>query len=981
MHMQSIKRISDRFASLFIALVLAFVVSGCDTGQDLGKYDTRDELQAADDAYTLNEDLALDGDVSTNDSVGSRTYTLGNAPANGTLTLAANGTFTYTPNLGFFGTDSFTVNVTYGDGTSFTTTTSLTIRQTWDLVWSDEFDGAEVNAANWTAQTGDGSDIAEQDPPLDRWGNNEQQWYLGDNAAVVDGNLVITARAEEVEPGFPYTSARVRSKDKVDIKYGRIEARIKPPAGQGLWSAFWMLPTDSPYVYRPDPAGPLDAHWAGSGELDIMEVINAGTENERIFVTAHFGFPWPLFQLAGTDVDLGAVASDDFHTYAVEWEQDELRWYVDGAHIATAPSDAFYNYYYSGPNTGYAQGPQGAPFDTEFYVLLNLAVGGFLPGEVAAETVFPAEMLVDYVRVYECDIDPVTGAGCASFVDPSADIAPPSSPAVAVIDLYIDGATPLTWQFGENTVTRDLAFASFFDNDGALVLSEVAAADESRGMVIDVNTLGGGNFNFYAESVVKVNGIPLDTDQNITLYGMGNNPNFWELHAAEFKFDLYIDSAGTDVDGSLRVKMDSGFPALGFVELAVADLPQDEWTTISVRVNDLLANCGDSCLDTSDVVGLFVLEPTSMAHVQLDNIQLICGHPTACGVEAPLSGGAVPPPVDSGPPPLFGQLYTTRVGDGWTLWDCCGGSEFVEVDSGDPEYGRVAQFTYNAAPTVNGVEALPNLDLSEFAGGTLEFDVDLDKAPTDTTPDPGNWFLKMEGPEAAIAVEKSLTESLEGVEPTVGAWQHYTFNLDDLAAVPLDAVHLVMIFPTWGTGDGAVVWFDNVEFKPAPGTVYFDSAQEPWSLWDCCGGTAFDEIDSGDPAYRMVAQFTYNDAPTVNGFEALPNVDYSFAAGGTLEFDVYLGKAPNATAPAAGDWFLKMEGPEAAIAVEKPLTDSLEGVNPTVGAWQHYTFNLDDLAAVPLDAVHLVMIFPPWGTGDGAIVWYDNVKFVPPAAP
>jgi hypothetical protein len=160
--MHFIKRIGDRFVSLLLPLALALIVSGCDTGQNLGKYDT--ELQAADDAYTLNEDSSLEGNVSTNDSVGSRTYTLGAAPANGTVTLASDGVFTYTPNPDFFGTDSFTVNVTYGDSTAVTTTTSLTVQDTpdtlaeygWEMVWSDEFDGAELDAANWTAQLGDG---------------------------------------------------------------------------------------------------------------------------------------------------------------------------------------------------------------------------------------------------------------------------------------------------------------------------------------------------------------------------------------------------------------------------------------------------------------------------------------------------------------------------------------------------------------------------------------------------------------------------------------------------------------------------------------------------------------------------------------------------------------------------------------------------------------------------------------------------------
>ena len=121
-------------------------------------------------------------------------------------------------------------------------------------------------------------------------------------------------------------------------------------------------------------------------------------------------------------------------------------------------------------------------------------------------------------------------------------------------------------------------------------------------MVIDVNTVNSGNFSFYA-----VDG------ETIELFGMGNNPNWWELHAGELKFDLYIDSAGTDINSSLLVKMDSGWPALGFVTLPVADLPLDEWTTVSVKVNDLLFNSGDQPLDTSSVVSLFVFEPTSMA--------------------------------------------------------------------------------------------------------------------------------------------------------------------------------------------------------------------------------------------------------------------------------------------------------------------------------------------------------------------------------
>jgi hypothetical protein len=257
--------------------------------------------------------------------------------------------------------------------------------------------------------------------------------------------------------------------------------------------------------------------------------------------------------------------------------------------------------------------------------------------------------------------------------------------------------------------------------------------------------------------------------------------------------------------------MDSGFPALGFVELKVADMPLDEWTTVSVKVNDLIFNSGDQPLDTSAVLNLFVLEPTGMAHVQLDNVQLICGHPTngGCGVK--------PPEVDTPPPsggdPVPGEIYVDAPDPLWALWDCCGGSIPDEIDSGDAEHGMVARYRYLATPTVAGFEAVDGLvDVSSFAGGTLEFDLYLESPPDDTS---GEWFLKIEGPSQDVFTETPLiTGSVEGVAPTVGAWQRYTFNLADLPGGGIDwsAVRYVMVFPTWGTGNNASVWLDNVTF-------------------------------------------------------------------------------------------------------------------------------------------------------------------------
>ena len=196
----------------------------------------------------------------------------------------------------------------------------------WRMVMEEDFSGSALDATMWEAQAGDGSDVG-----LTRWGNNEQQWYLAANATVANGMLTITAK-EEVAPNipatssgsFPYTSARIRTAEKFDIQYGRIEARAKVPEGQGFWPAIWMLPTDSPY----------GTTWAGNGEIDILEVVNAGTDKENVLQTLHYGYAWPLNQRLGVSnlQDNMALNIDltEFNDYALEWDPTEIRWYING---------------------------------------------------------------------------------------------------------------------------------------------------------------------------------------------------------------------------------------------------------------------------------------------------------------------------------------------------------------------------------------------------------------------------------------------------------------------------------------------------------------------------------------------------------------------------------------------------------------------------------------------------------------------------
>ena len=240
------------------------------------------------------------------------------------------------------------------------------------LVWSDEFDGARLDPATWFFETGDGSQYS-----IPGWGNDELQWYLPDNASIENGNLLITARRER-QGNFQFTSARINTRDRFAFRYGRVEARIRLPAGQGIWPAFWLLPQENAY-----------GGWAASGEIDIMEAVNSGASGgNTVHGTIHYGGAWPENRSSGNRHVVESSVTEEFHVYALEWDERELRWYVDDALHATQT-----NWFTSG-----ADFP--APFDRTFYIVLNVAVGGRFPGPPDSTTGFPVTMEVDYVRVY-----------------------------------------------------------------------------------------------------------------------------------------------------------------------------------------------------------------------------------------------------------------------------------------------------------------------------------------------------------------------------------------------------------------------------------------------------------------------------------------------------------------------------------------------------------------------------------------------------
>jgi beta-glucanase (GH16 family) len=281
----------------------------------------------------------------------------------------------------------------------------------WHMVWNDEFEGSDLDTSKWSMTDMYGRDqgrpVWDLSGPCYNGGGNADQCYTSrpENIFLSNGNLVLRALNE---PGFRYTneagyeesrnytSGRIHSRGKGDFTYGRFEASIKLPGEQGSWPAFWMLPSDREY-----------GTWAASGEIDIVESVNLGASAvncpapcKDIHGTLHFGGAWP----DNRQTQSGTAQINDinaFNSYAVEWYPDEIRWFLNGQQYHSNSRSDWY--------TRGASSDPNAPFDRDFHLILNLAIGGNWPGaltypaDISGE--FPRQMEIEYVRVYQCGGD------------------------------------------------------------------------------------------------------------------------------------------------------------------------------------------------------------------------------------------------------------------------------------------------------------------------------------------------------------------------------------------------------------------------------------------------------------------------------------------------------------------------------------------------------------------------------------------------
>lgn len=835
----------------------------------------------------------------------------------------------------------------------------------WKLVWSDEFSSTSIDSTKWNFEVN-----------CTGGGNNEKQCYTAsnENAFISNGMLNIVAKPAPAGAEKPYTSARLTTKNKGDFKYGRFEMRAKLPSGQGSWPAFWMMPTDSVY-----------GDWPRSGEIDIMEAVNLkvtdadGKVENNVHGTLHYGKAWPNNASSGKAYPFatGKNPADDFHTYAVEWQQGEIRWYVDDYLYATQrQSDVRFNSkgqavglkhrgwfseYYDQVTGKLTTFWNSSPYDQKFFLILNHAVGGNWPENVNNKGIDAAAFakgnayVVDYVRVYQCEANPSTGKGCETI---RAGYDKPT-------DALVEGKAPVPVPPSDG-VARNL---TIFDNaenpswpgwDCCGGSTPTVVNDTQRGGVMEFKVGAAPTVNGFisrAEFITDPAGVPSPFDASPlantgSLSFVMKAVSLPNTAGAAWKLKVESNNAASAVELDLSASTEGKAPVAGV------------WQTYTFPLKQL----ADAGLDLSaiDVVMIFPVWGSGEGAVyQVDDVKI------------------------AGPASNSPELVLFKDGKNldWPMWDCCGGSTPTE-EMDDAQHGMTAEFKIGATPTVmgfiskaaNGGADKPFDASALMNAGVFQFEMKVVNAPSTAG---AAWKFKIESNNAAEAVELDLSASTEGKAPVTGQWQTYTFRIADLAAKGLDlsAIDVVMIFPAWGSGEGAVYRVDNARFydptnQPVSGlTLFADAAAAQWKIWDCCGGST-PTVEDDDAAHGKTAQFIIGAAPTVMGIMADDDVYFDASellADGVVKFEMKVITPPQNS---SAEWLFKIEGFDAASAVELKLSESLEGKAPVTGQWQTYTYRLQDLADKGLDvsAIDVVMVFPAWGAGNGAVYRLDNVR-------
>ena len=847
-------------------------------------------------------------------------------------------------------------------------------------VFEDNFDGASIDSNRWNVITGDGC------PELCGFGNNEEQIYSADNVSLADGVLRIEGRREA---DSSFTSAKLDTNGKFDFRYGRIEVSAKLPGGQGIWPAIWLYHSD-PTVYGP---------WPLSGEIDIVEGFNLGVNgNTAVRSTTHYGLPTLPFNGTGSAFDDGTDPTQGFREYAVEWERDKIRFFVDGVHFQTQTSDDWYTYFpadeegFYDPLGAFKKGPRDAPFDQMYHLILNLAIGGNPVGSPDGTTAFPQVMEIDYVRVMECvNANPDTGRGCGSgdvnivpLEDndggPLADVET-AQPYIERLDLYEDAPAVLTLSAGgvesSNTLVPD-----GFTGDGATVVSDplFQDPDDAENTVWRVEISGATSNIYLGSEVFTDESSVLKTGFNFSDNRLGGEGGDG---VGELAFDMKVNSLS---DGAnIVIKIDSGFPNVGEFTLPTDEIAVGEWKTYSVKFSDLVANpgfvdcCGGTGVDLAAVINPFVLEVQGgSADLYLDDIYVTnaCKVVGACGVDLQSNVPNLNVFIDTVNQSAWATgIAASDSGSGFSDYtatsDPANKVNWEILADDDTARGDVVEVRFNdsSAFGVWFVKSPTPVNMSAYSAGALVFDLNVSDYGNNTT----GMTMKVDCSFPCTSGDQNLGVIADGV------WEEITVPVSRLVAGGLDLAAVntgIVLFPTAQSGDitfrvDNIRWVAETEAPPLDQIdlpLSFEGDTTAFGLTDFGGASSSlvaDPLDENNTVAQTVKSSTAETfAGTVmgNGSGFANPIPFT-ADGTTMTVRVY--------SPAAGiPVLLKVENADASVFSEVI-------VNTTVAdAWETLTFDFST-ASIDTSAtfVQAIIFFNFNNAGADRTYFWDDVTF------
>lgn len=465
--------------------------------------------------------------------------------------------------------------------------------QDWQLVWSDEFEGSSVNVDNWNFELGTS--------------NDNIQYYTdrSDNCQIVDGKLCIIVKRENYL-GMEYTSSLINTVNKVNWRYGKIEARIKVATTPGLVNAFWMMPIDAIYGF-----------WPNSGEIDIME--HPTHEPQNIYGTIHTGdYNW--FDGEGGPPKGGVIAVPDletnYHVYAIEWTPDSIHHLLDDQRYHSFGND------YIDSDTW--------PFDQAFYIILNVSVGGGWCGNPAPEDPFPATMLVDYVRLYQ-NLDDILITG-PDFLAYNAEDERYCIPMPSGADIEWSVPEGASIQSGQNTNAIILDWGNTEGSVIAYIEDVPNNVTTEYPVVLSYNVLKNGNFekgakywatgvggSVDAEILLDRETVPLNNYIRADINTLGSFP--WDVQLSQRFLQL---ESGEEYVASFRAKAENGGITLNAAvinsqnyQVYGSSAPElaNDWSTYEFEFTMPEPAIGSFNFDLADDIGTFSIDDVFLVKI------------------------------------------------------------------------------------------------------------------------------------------------------------------------------------------------------------------------------------------------------------------------------------------------------------------------------------------------------------------------------